>query len=80
MKNVTENIITAIETAMQGEPPPSFNDPAAGELVRAISALSPRDIFDIGAQTLQIILARNLAGAHTEREITLLRDKSNPLC
>lgn len=69
-----------IEGALMGEPPLSYKSPEAQELCRKIGALTPREVFEVGAATLQLVLDRHLAGAHTEREMQILRDKSNPFC
>lgn len=69
-----------IQAAMQGEPPLSFKDPATCELVRSFGALTNREIYQIGALTIQLMLTRQLASAHAEREIRLMRDRSQPLC
>lgn len=73
-------IVAFIESAMNNEPQLSFKDPAATLLIRQIGALTPREIYHIGAATLQLVLARQLASAHAEREICLMRDKSKPMC
>jgi hypothetical protein len=75
------NIITShIEAALNSETQLSFKDPASTVLIRQIAALTPREIYQIGAATLQLVLARQLASAHAEREIQILRDKSKPMC
>ena len=77
---MTSTIKQHIEAALMGEPPLSYKSPDAEALMREIGALTPREIFEVGAATLQIVLDRHLAGAHTEREMQILRDKSNPFC
>lgn len=79
MKNL-ETIAHYIESAMQGEPPQSFKDHSASALVRTIATLTPQELFQIGSMTVQIILARQLASAHAEREIQILRDNAQRLC
>ncbi|WP_096699134.1 hypothetical protein [Polaromonas sp. AER18D-145] len=75
-----DTIAHHIQAALHGESPLSFKDPAAGSLVRSIGALTAREIYQIGSLTIQLMLARQLASAHAEREIRLMRDRSQPLC
>jgi hypothetical protein len=69
-----------VESAMHGEPPQSFKDPAAAELIRTMGQMTTREIYQLGAKTIQLVLARQLAAAHAEREIRLMSDKSRPMC
>ena len=80
MKTNIDTVAQHIEAAILGEPPLSFKDPVSSELVRTVGALTVRDVYQIGALTLQLMLDRQLASAHAEREIRLMRDRSQPLC
>lgn len=75
-----DNITAHIEAAMNNEPQLSFKDPAAIALIRSLGALTPREIYQVGAATIQFVLTRQLASAHAERELQLMRDRSKPLC
>ena len=78
--NHIDNIAHHIEAAIQGEPPLSFKDPLATKLVRSLGTLTTREIYQIGLKTVSVLLDRQLASAHAEREIRLMRDISQPLC
>ena len=80
MKTNVDILASHIEAALQGEPPLSFKDPAAIEMARRIGTLTAIEIYQIGAAAIQIVLARQLASAHAEREIRLMRDRAQPLC
>lgn len=81
MKNEHLEIVAAhLEAALQGEPALSFKDPLSTGLIRSIQKLSMRDCYDLGVQVQKFLLDRQMAAAHAEREIALLRDNSKPLC
>jgi hypothetical protein len=70
-----DNITRYIEVLMQGETPASFKDPAAIDLISRLGMLTPQEIYQVGAATIQFVLASQLAFAHVEREIQLMRDR-----
>ena len=80
MQNDHIDIVSAsIESAIAGEQALRFQDPLATGLLRSIQQLTPEDVFKIGQITLELLLARQLASACTERQLALMRDKSKPL-
>lgn len=76
----TSAIISHVADIFQGELPLSFRDPAASDLVRSIGALTAREVHQIGLATVELVLARQQSSAQAEREIQLMRDRSQPLC
>ena len=81
MTNPHLDIVSAlVEAALQGEPALSFKDPLATGLIRSIRELTAKDTYQVGMQVLNFLLDRQMAGAHTEREIAIMRDKSSPMC
>lgn len=76
----TEMIKQQLTAAINGDCATSFKDPAATALVRSMATLSPRELYEIGLITVSVLLDRQLASAHAEREIRLMRDRSQPLC
>ena len=79
MKN-TEIVKQHLNAAINGDCATSFKDPAATALLRSMAALSPMELCEIGLITVSILLDRQLASAHAEREIQLMRDRSQPMC
>jgi hypothetical protein len=81
MTTTHREIVSAlVEAALQGEPALSFKDPLATGLIRSIHELTARDTHHIGTQVLTFLLDRQMACAHAEREIAILRDNAKPLC
>jgi len=88
-KTNIEKIINAIGQMIDGEPLPSVRSDEFKLLVDAAnfqtcdsqSLLEHRAMLEtIGMRTVTMLLERMSASMHAERELAILRDKSNPLC
>ncbi len=75
-----EIVSALVKAALQGEPALSFKDPLATGLIRSIRELTAKETYQVGMQVLNFLLDRQMASAHAEREISIMRDNAKPLC
>ena len=88
MKTSMELVATALQDAINGEPPPSFRSSEFAELLQASRAIAMggsaghypmADYAQIGSLTLSLLVNRQLASMNAEREIAMARDRARPL-
>jgi hypothetical protein len=80
-----DQITTALEQAIQGEPAPSFNSPEFRQLVSAISSITGAadnrlESRLIGRKALSLLLSRLNASMQSERAVAVMRDNGENLC
>ncbi len=88
MKNKMITINTAIEGLLNGEPVPHFTTDEFKDVIEASTAIADggTDPFSvaifasIGRKAVLMLLDLHLASMHAQREISLMRDSSKPIC